>query len=621
MSFFIRVIAWIFGISVAWLNTGLLLCQDTENEAVNMKGFIRDTDSSFPMGKRWALIIGVNYTANQRPSGEGTIVSLQHAENDATEFERVLREHYGYQSDHIRILTGKEATQRAIVDALREGWLCSDQIAENDSVLIYFSGHGSEQRDKGGNEVYNGYLWPVDTAVQSDGTLRTATAVSLNEQVEHIKRWCKARQKLLILDCCNAGSVYANGFNASANDVDYQPRRNVLLSPTFQVLSASRHGENAVDKDSYTQSLLKALRLIPSKIAPHSELGVRVISTSHLWQASRTFFKSEKVAQSPQCKWLGVGGDGEFPFFPDPSHPFPSENDAEQEQALLLAMVPSTFGNWWMEESPWFMPGLRCQILANVTKTRSFEDNLSLNSLRSAAEKLGVQFTPTQALSRRFGHMKELLGANSSRESKRIMKKIAGELMEICNAQSESSSGTFDVLDRHFMANLAHSLKEREEAERHYKEAINEYDSLLESPSGHDPWLRPLKALCLLDYGYFLLSEKHPIQKAAPIASEDEQPSEVSPKPVQVLNSRILLCQDAAAKFREAQSVLVSLAPWRFRVFAMIQEAKAVREAGRWAKADDLVESAIRIQKQFNPIARGLSPVSRPVICRNRVPP
>ena len=52
---------------------------------------------------------------------------------------------------------------------------------------------------------------------------------------------------------------------------------------------------------------------------------------------------------------------------------------------MLHAMVPSTFGNWWADELPWFMPSLRYKILEQVPTTRTVFDEINRERLEQAA--------------------------------------------------------------------------------------------------------------------------------------------------------------------------------------------------------------------------------------------
>jgi TolB-like protein len=103
------------------------------------------THESGKLGKYKALIIGINdYKGSKIPD-------LETATNDATAIARVLKEKYGFE---VKLLLDREATKEAIYRELRN---MTESTKPNDSVLIYFAGHGDFDR------TYDGGWWiPAD---------------------------------------------------------------------------------------------------------------------------------------------------------------------------------------------------------------------------------------------------------------------------------------------------------------------------------------------------------------------------------------------------------------------------------------------------------------------------
>src|SRR4051794_32941095 len=65
-------------------------------------------------GKRWALIIGIDYN-----EADKHLRPLKNAEKDAEAVYKLLHTHYGYQADKtIKLLSGARATREAIRDHL-----------------------------------------------------------------------------------------------------------------------------------------------------------------------------------------------------------------------------------------------------------------------------------------------------------------------------------------------------------------------------------------------------------------------------------------------------------------------------------------------------------------------
>lgn len=90
-----------------------------------------------------ALIVGVN--KYKLPGSD-----LQGCVNDATNIRDILLKYYGFSISSIRVLTDDRATKKAIMDRLN--WLVKDAKA-GDKLLFHFSGHGSQIRDRDGDEL------------------------------------------------------------------------------------------------------------------------------------------------------------------------------------------------------------------------------------------------------------------------------------------------------------------------------------------------------------------------------------------------------------------------------------------------------------------------------------
>jgi uncharacterized caspase-like protein len=146
-------------------------------------------------GRAWALLIGVE-KYHRAPA-------LIHTLNDVRQLANTLRSRAGYAEDAICAMTEVETNPRfqplrSSIEAELPKWL--KQAGPDDSVLVYFTGHGF--RDATGKM----YLAPVDC--NPDELAKTAISVEwFREQIAA----CKARFKLLVLDSCHAGSEKGAG--------------------------------------------------------------------------------------------------------------------------------------------------------------------------------------------------------------------------------------------------------------------------------------------------------------------------------------------------------------------------------------------------------------------------
>lgn len=140
--------------------------------------------------RSWAILIGAE--------GYHRATKLRFTVNDVDQLALTLRTRGGLEADSILKITDKESNPR--FQPLRASILAElpkflEQIGRDDTVFVYFSGHGF--RDGEGRM----YLAPLDC----DPANAQPTAVSIQWFREQIAS-CKAKHKLLVLDSCHAGS-------------------------------------------------------------------------------------------------------------------------------------------------------------------------------------------------------------------------------------------------------------------------------------------------------------------------------------------------------------------------------------------------------------------------------
>jgi len=90
-----------------------------------------------------ALLVGIN---RYRMPG----VDLQGCVNDITNIRDILLKYFGFEVKDIRALADDRATKKAIIERLE--WLVKDAKA-GDRLLMHYSGHGSQIRDRNGDEL------------------------------------------------------------------------------------------------------------------------------------------------------------------------------------------------------------------------------------------------------------------------------------------------------------------------------------------------------------------------------------------------------------------------------------------------------------------------------------
>ena len=186
----IHICAFYSGIALNLFVVGLLISTPAF-AGISFENSSREIQTPFVPGKYRALIIGNNNYKDPKKTWQ----PLNTPVSDALALENLLREHYGF-SDITRL---QNASRKDILYALRE---ISDRVLPNDSVLIFYAGHGYLDQD-----TQKGYWIPVD-ANGADYTtyLRNST---IRDEISIIAD--RSKHTLLISDSCFSGSLLRRG--------------------------------------------------------------------------------------------------------------------------------------------------------------------------------------------------------------------------------------------------------------------------------------------------------------------------------------------------------------------------------------------------------------------------
>jgi len=207
-----------------------------QGDSVQMPGNFIDVDN----GKKYALVIGINQYQK--------MTQLNTAVNDAQEISKVLKEYYNFVPT---LLINSDATRSAI---LKELISLKKKMSANDSLLIYFAGHGWK------NKITETSYWmPVDADHDSIDWIDTKTVIDELRQSQ-------ARQILVVADSCFSGTI-TRDFNQKFMSEDGN-RENFLyklrLKPTRILISSG--GDEPVNDSGgsghsvFTDVLLRALK-------------------------------------------------------------------------------------------------------------------------------------------------------------------------------------------------------------------------------------------------------------------------------------------------------------------------------------------------------------------------
>ena len=142
------------------------------------------------IGEKWAVIIGIS-------KYQDSSINLEYADRDAQDFYDILtQEKEGFfKKDNIIKLINEQATAQKIRSALGKFLKKPDK---DDLFLLYFACHGHNDPDI----PDNCYILPYDT----DRNEIESTTLPMDDITTWIRKFLKARKKIIIADACHSGN-------------------------------------------------------------------------------------------------------------------------------------------------------------------------------------------------------------------------------------------------------------------------------------------------------------------------------------------------------------------------------------------------------------------------------
>jgi len=173
-----------------------------------------DTSARKPIKK--ALLVGINKYKPELGA------DLQGCVNDVETMHSILTNKYGFMPENIRTIVDERATRQGILDRLK--WLL-DGAKAGDELVFHYSGHGSQVRDRDGDELedqLDEILCPHD--LDWDNPLTDDILAAMFKQLP------KGVYLTMICDACHSGTM-----SRSINPM--RQARNIL--PPFDIRSRS----------------------------------------------------------------------------------------------------------------------------------------------------------------------------------------------------------------------------------------------------------------------------------------------------------------------------------------------------------------------------------------------
>ena len=181
-----------------------------------------------PAAEKRALLIGINdYTKGPAHW------DLRGCENDVAMTRQLLVTKFSFPEENIKVLLSGEATAEAIKSAI-EDWLVARSQPE-DIVYFHFSGHGSQLKDRDGDEK-DGRDEMICPADMEPGKIES---IITDEQLGELLERIPANNVTVVLDACHSGTGTRDLTRSRARFAEFEPgvgpgTRSIVVSSAEQ---------------------------------------------------------------------------------------------------------------------------------------------------------------------------------------------------------------------------------------------------------------------------------------------------------------------------------------------------------------------------------------------------
>lgn len=225
--------------------------------------------------------------ANQAYDQKKGVEPLSTPYSDTEAIGKILQDNYGYEVNIVR-----DATRRDLILTLKKA---AEAHARDESVLLYYAGHGIELRDRQSGDMM-GYWIPVDA-----NTRDPRTWVS-NADIGKFMQLLPAKQVMLVSDSCFSGRL---AVERKIEKGDVETRRAQLLAKRAVTVMSSGNFEEVDDAGKGDHSIF-AWSLIEQLNA--SVQQDKLVEGNDLFTAVRARIHAEQFPQTPQYSALLSSG-------------------------------------------------------------------------------------------------------------------------------------------------------------------------------------------------------------------------------------------------------------------------------------------------------------------------
>jgi len=153
-------------------------------------------------GEKWAVVIGIGNYQNKN------INKLNYTVADARAIYEFLVSKAGFAPDHVKLLLNEDATQKNIKSAL--GTFLTRKAMKNDTVFIYYSGHGAPEPDPASTDGDGLSKYLVTYDADPEDLYSTAFPM---EEIRKIFQKIEANKIVFFVDACYSGATGGRTFS------------------------------------------------------------------------------------------------------------------------------------------------------------------------------------------------------------------------------------------------------------------------------------------------------------------------------------------------------------------------------------------------------------------------
>lgn len=247
-------------------------------------------DRADDRGQVHAVVIGISAYTKVR--------KLSYARQDAIAFRDYLRKDLGVPAKNIHLLVDEQATLPRIKRLL--GRTLPQAAGKNDTVLLYFSGHGGREADTASDSGQSAYLYPVGADEQD----LISTAYPMVD-LERSFRRIQAQRVVFLADSCYSGAARDPKAAAQAKG-SVNALRLLSKSKGRVILSACQADQVAQESNKHGHGLFTHYVLEGLQGARADIDGDSAVDTDELYSyVSRKVSKASRQTQHPEKSGSG----------------------------------------------------------------------------------------------------------------------------------------------------------------------------------------------------------------------------------------------------------------------------------------------------------------------------